>query len=676
LPLTASRRQPFSEPSAGHLVKQRVTTTVQVRNLSRASLWGLWLAFVLLAGALAAPSHAAFLTAADGKRVFVRGVGYSPYHPTQGWDLTSAMQNLDRQLLRGLGANAIMLWRPLSVADAAAWYQAGLYTIPQVDYVPAVQSIFPNGQDAPVPVYLDATNHTGLREAAKAMGARLKDSPGVLAVSLGNDYAWSAFSGDLGFAYAGSDDATLGAFRTWLWQRLGSEERFAELMGRSAGRPQDAVPPVGLTPAPLYWEWWQFMRQGFSDYLKEGWTGIHDGGCARPVTYAAPRSVRWDPATEGAGLPYLELVSGNLFHEQGRDFGAFCASLDRMICEANGRPVLISETGAHTLGEAAQTAPQTIKQSLACALLHPEVAGVCLYEFCDNWQRAGKPNQQEDSDPREYWGLVSAQRAPKPTYTVAASMFALMKRQETLLQEWQSPPEVILSEQDLDWWRLGGNEANYFETVAAELYRMGISFRLAGPEALKRLDPQKQPRLILCDSVLAGTPERPTEGLQAVANYLAAGGQVLYLSRIPWRCAYAVGQAPPELAVGTDKNVQVRGYGKGLCTIVPAYDTDRAALRYHLTGFLADVLAQRPISLTAPEGTDVFWRVFTHPSGRWLWVVNAGPGPVREVTMRLSGGLPRKQVILKESDGARLSWRRTGAALTGLQTYALIKLGP
>lgn len=635
---------------------------------------GIWLPAVLAAVA-ALPTHAASLTAADGTRVFVRGVGYSPYHPTQGWSLTPATQALDRRLLRGLGANCLLLWRPLSVEDAARWLKDGLFTIPQVDYAPKVLSVFPNGQEAPVPVYLNAGNRRDLREAAQAMGARLKDSPGVLAVSLGNDYAWSAFSGDLGFAYAGSDDETVGAFRTWLWQRMGSEERFAELMGRTVGRPQDALPPVGLTPSPLYWEWWQFMRQGFSDYLKEGWTGIRAGGCARPITYAAPRSVRWDPAAEGAGLRFLEVTGGNLFHEQGRAFGAFCASLDRMIAEADGRPVLITETGAHTLRDAADSAPRIVKQSLACALLHPEVAGVCLYEFCDDWQRAGNPSRQEDSDPREHWGLVSGQRIPKPTYPAAAGMFALMKRRETLLQEWQSPAQVILGEQDLDWWRVGGNEAGYFETVASELYRMGVSFRLAGPEALKRLDPEQNPRLILCDSVLAGSPDRPTEGLQALAGYIAAGGQVLYLSRLPWQCAYAVGQAPPELALGTDRTVQVRGYGKGLCTLVPAYDTDRAQLRYHLTGFLAELLAQRPIELTAPPGSDVFWRVFTHSSGRWLWVVNAGAAPVREVTIRLPKDLARHQVRLAESDGAGLSWRRAGAALTGLQTYALLKVG-
>lgn len=649
--------------------------TVPAHNHPCLSFRRPWLSLLLTIMA-AVPCPAASLTAADGKHLFVRGVGYSPYHPTQGWNLSPATQALDRRLLHGLNANCLLLWRPLSVEDAAAWYKAGLYTIPQVDYIPKTFSVFPNGQDAPVPVYVDPANRQGLREAASVVGARLKDSPGVLAVSLGSDYAWSAFNGDLGFAYAGSDDATLGAFRTWLWQRFGSEERFAELIGRTAGRPQDALPPLGLTPSPLYWEWWQFMRQSFSDYLKEGWTGVHAGGCTRPVTYAAPRSVRWDPAVEGVGLPYLEVVGGNVFREQGSDFGAFCASVDRMICEADGRPVLITETGAHTLRDAAMSAPRILKQSLACVLLHPEVAGVCIYEFCDNWQRAGNPAVQEDADAREYWGLVSGLRVPKPTYTATASLFALMKRQETLLQEWQSPPEVILSDQDLDWWRLGGTEANHFQCVAAELYRMGISFRMAGPEALKRLDPEKQPRLILCDSVLAGSPDRPTEGLQAVASYLAAGGQVLYLSRMPWQSAYAVGQAPPELAVGTDKTVQVRGYGKGLCTLVPAYDPDRTALRYHLTGFLAELLAKRPIDLTAPAGSDVFWRIFTHSSGRWLWVVNVGPNPVSEVKIRLPQNLSRRQVVLKESDGARLSWRREGAALTGLQTYALLKVGP
>ncbi len=639
---------------------------------------GRFLPAILIFLVLAGKSHAAWITDAAGARVFVRAIAYAPYHPTELWALSRHTQGTDHHLIRELGANCLITWRPTTYEEMELWYKQGMYTIPQVVYQPPRLSIFADGYEAPVPIYADDVNLRGMREAARDMGSALKGNPGLLAVSMGNDYAWSAYSGGLGFAYGGYDDITLRAFRANLRNRFETVDAFCRRTGQELATFDDALPPPGLSPLPIFWEWWVFMRDTFSAYLQVGKEGLRAVGCEAPTTYCQPYGVRWDPASQGGDLPAMDIVSGNIFYSQSLDWGLFCADINRLISGANGRPVLVTETGAHTLYSERELAPRKIKQSVACVLLHPEVAGVGIYEYCDEWHRSGNPEKQDDTDAREHWGLVTGHRDQKLTFGAAAQMLHFIRRNEQRLQQWQSRPEVLVSQQELDWWRLGGRDGSFYQRVCTELYRRGVSFRTVGNEALLKLDPASCPRLILCDSLLYGTPDGRQGAARSVVEYIEKGGDVLYIARDPWRQLYSQAFVPDDLVPPPDGAPLNCDYGAGHLTLIPTYGLDDRALRSVVEDYLGQELQARPVrALTAPEERpEVFWRVFVDDDGLWMLVVNAEKKRVPRLEVELGEGMEAGRVQVRGADGARMSHEDGRAFLVDLETYALVYLGP
>lgn len=638
------------------------------------------LALGLALAALAPPvCEAAWLTAPDGTRLFLRAVGYSPFHPREGARLSPGTQATDRRLVRDLNANCVLTWGATSFEDVAAWYRAGVYTLPQVPYTPPQLSVFANGRPAPAPVYVNEDNRRGLRTAARDMASALKGSPGVAAVSLGNQYAWSAFSPDLGFSYAGFDRETIAAFHAHLRTRFSSVEQLIDLTGQEVTGVSGILPPVGLTPSPVMWEWWLFMSDTFAEFLRRGHEGLQAVGWDAPTTYAQPCGVPWDPASEGPAPPYLDIVSGNVFYDHVRDWGKFCATIAGLIAGARGRPVLVTEVGAHTLHRDENEAGRIIKQSIACALLHPEVAGVGVYEFCDDWQRGGRPEVHDETGDREHWGLVTAHRAPKQTFRAAQEMFGLIRREEKLFQQWQAPPLVLLSRQDLDWWKLRGPEGRLYQRVATELYRQGLPFRLVDNAGLLELDPTRHPRLILCDTFLPVNPDGSGDALGRIVSYIENGGDVLYLSRMPWQSVYGRSIVPQELRVPADRGPTSRSYGAGRISIVPTAGLDDRRLYYLVEDYLAEHFPDRPLAAVKPADLEaraqVFWRVFEDDEGLWLWAVNTGPQPLARVEFHLGPGMNPRAARLRAADGARLGHAEGSLHLSNLNVHALVHLG-
>jgi hypothetical protein len=622
------------------------------------------------------PVAAGGLRTPEGKTVFVRGVCLSPYHPREGWELSPATKSLDQRLIVGLGANCILPTQATTLAEVAAWQKLGIYTIPQILYSPAKVSTFANGYDCPVPVYVSEENRKSLRDAARDQASALKGGSGLLAVSLGSEYAWSAYSGDLGFTYGGFDDDTLAAYRSYLKGRFGTAEQYNEMTGKNLSSLDEALPPVEWQPSPAFWEWWRFMREAFEGYLQQAQEGVRAIGWDCPTTYQFARGVRWDPASEGSRLRFLDILSGDVFREQALSWPTYCAEIDRLVSSAGRRPVLVSQTGAHTLHVDPAEAARRLKQSVACILLHPEVGGIGLYEYCDQWARAGKPDAQEDTDAREFWGLVTADRAPKQTYRAATEMFRLIQRNEDLLVRWKSPPRVLVSQQDLDWWKLGIADSQYHERIAAELYRSGVSFRFVDSDGLLSLDPQTNPRLVLCDSILGSNPDGSADAVGRLISYVENGGNLLYISRMPWQQLYGKTGLPPEFVPGGETTPVARGYGHGQVGLLPVYEADPGKLRYYLLDYLAEALKDRPVaSVDYPEGDGpVYWRVFEDGDDRWLLMVNVGDRPVQRLKLILGPKVTLGQLNRTESDGGGLRSEGKDVVYNGLNVYALIKI--
>lgn len=626
-------------------------------------------------------ADAAWINTPDGKRLFVRAVVYSPHHPKHATDLPAPVRARDQQLVRGLNANCVLRLEPVNYAELEAWHQQGVYSLPQVPYEPLEATAFVNGQTAPIPSYVSRTNRDGLFSAARDFASALKGNPGLLGVSLGSSYSWTAFSGDLGgFAYGGFDDATVEAYQQWLKDRFGTFSAFQELTLVDAAGFGEMLPARALDNSPSFYEWWLFMDQAFSEYLKRGYEGLRAVGLEAPALYQQPYGLRWDPASEGAHLPYTEVVAANAFFPDGLDWRNYCIALDRTVAQAGGRPVLLTQTGVETLTRSPEVQRSILERSIALALLHPEIAGVGIYEFCDGWERAGKPDVHDNRDDREHWGLVTGTREPKPLYGVVRSLFAMLERNESLLQEWQSPPDVLLGCQEVDWWRVRGPAATNYQRVATELYRLGVSFRLTDSASLRDIDPRHHPLLVLCDRFLPSDPAHTPGLLGHVVSYVERGGKLLYLSPTPWQPLYGSFTPPVELTPPADGSPATRPYGAGSCTLVSAAELTDREMHYFVQEFVAEAISRKLVTALRPQGVgegpvpEVYWRMYESQESHWLYAVNLGSIPAPRLELALGDDVSPRRLSMRESDGAGLAITGKAAYLTGLRTYALIEI--
>ena len=258
-------------------------------------------------------------------------------------------------------------------------------------------------------------------------------------------------------------------------------------------------------------------------------------------------------------------------------------------------------------------------------------------------------------------------------------MFGLIRREEALFQQWQAPPLVLLSRQDLDWWKLRGPEGRLYQRVAAELYRRGLPFRLVDTAGLLELDPTRHPRLILCDTYLPVNPDGSGDALGRIISYIENGGDVLYLSLMPWQSVYGRSMVPQELRLPADRGPMSRRYGEGRITIVPTTGLDDRRLYYLVEDYLAERFPDRPVAAVRPAETEevrpVFWRVFEGDDGLWLWAVNTSPQSIARVEFRLGAGMNPRGARLQAADGARLGRADGVLQLSGLNVYALVHLG-
>ena len=120
------------------------------------------------------------------------------------------------------------------------------------------------------------------------------------------------------------------------------------------------------------------------------------------------------PSTEYLQLPFLDLVSFNVYLEQQDRFEAYLARLQSI---AGDRPLLMSELGLDALrnGEAAQA--DALAWQLQSAY-GAGCAGTVVFSWTDEWHRAGE--QVDD------WafGLTQIDRTPKPSLAAVSAVLA------------------------------------------------------------------------------------------------------------------------------------------------------------------------------------------------------------------------------------------------------------
>jgi hypothetical protein len=155
-----------------------------------------------------------------------------------------------------------------------------------------------------------------------------------------------------------------------------------------------------------------------------------------PVTHA-----NWPPM-KSLDLKFLDFISFNVYplwppEVVASGFGPYLRDVLQPI--AGGKPLLVTEFGVNTIeaGEAGQA--RLLKECWEGIGTAQTVGGV-VFEFADEWwknynnpRRSGEwwdrepaPNDEKrhDLDPEEYYGIVTAERHPRPAFGMVRDLFA------------------------------------------------------------------------------------------------------------------------------------------------------------------------------------------------------------------------------------------------------------
>jgi len=591
------------------------------------------------------PAAAAGITASDGRRIVIRGVGWSPWYPQSAWTRPEAVRDKEVQLLRAAHINTLRVWGPVSPKEAADWRVRGFYIINQVK----------NGwwKNRPVPLtrYADGKLHrfppfshpavvSAFVDACKEHGRVQRNVPNLAATLLGNEFSWVGQNAKNQYVYAGFDRDTQQAFRVYLEKRFGSIEHLNQLCnGRF--RDFDEVRPPGQYN--LRYEWWRFLERGFERFMRAGYDAIKAEQPDTPVGYAKLMG-RWDPCCEDAALSFLDFGGQNLYWHWDKDWAAFFLHYKQLVRHAAGKPVIITETGFRsglTPQEEADAA-RKLRQELWLLYLQPPTAGVCVFTFNDEWWRDGNSTKRS---PTETWGIVNAWREPKPAYPAVRDVYSAVKRLEPELASLRRgvPARVAVTCQDLDW-AVAPDSGNRTRETVRFLASRGIEFDILYGADLERLPEGPWTHVIVCDAVLPSEPDGRQPAAEGLVSFLERGGRVLILSPHPFRTLYGKADLPGvlrrtafTLGPGMRRTLKL---GSGVIDFRPVRDLDAESAVRIIAPFVAaatgEVPSDQPVVRPREAALHVWVFFRTTPEGeRILGVINTAEAPIESVVIPL-----------------------------------------
>jgi len=578
----------------------------------------------------------------DRKAEFVRGMGWSPWHATYGWNRPAEVVEQDYEILHDMNVNALRTWGPMSRQGADDALEHGFRVLPQLSHPETARMTFADGKSGH-PVYGAPKSHAAIAAEADRVAGELTGHAGLLAYNLGNEYSWVGQNASGDYQHLGFDDQTLGLFRQRLSERFSSIENWRAMTGREDASFADIVPPTGAVQDLLYWEWWRYQRESFGGYLKAAHDACRRVDPGTPTTYALLCGGRWDAATEDADLPFLEIQGDNLYYHWGNNWLSYAVRLARRI--GPGCPIYVTETGINTWEEQDPAASDRLmRQMLWLLVLHPEVKGVFPFVYCDEWWHGPDPKAYDCNE--DAWGIVTADRKPKSTYRALTETYAEFARLDGFMQDRGSPVELLVSDQVIDRWK--GTHGPLVDTVCDLLYRKGISFRLVSMLHAKDLSASTCKRLLLLDSCLPDEPEGSSSARAALGNFEARGGEILCLNDAPWKALYGTATLPPVSSA----------------RVLPG-DAD---VWEALAPWFAEIRPELQTDAECP----VFWRTL-HAGGR-TYILVVAVGETSPPVVHISHCTA---VDLASPTGASLCRTATGWDLTGMGAYALLRVkGP
>ncbi|MDX9978871.1 MAG: beta-galactosidase [Lentisphaeria bacterium] len=570
---------------------------------------------------------------------FLRGMGWSPWHATHGWNRPPEVVARDYEYLADLQVNALRTWGPAKREGMERqWREHGLYLVPQVRQISTPKMAFADGKGGHAAFALPEAR-AALAEQATALAKELAGGAGLAAYNLGNEYSWVGANQSGQYQSQGFDEGTLAAFRRNLEHRFGDIGAWRRLTGGGETSFAEIVPPKGSDDSLLYWEWWRFQRETFGAFLRGGHEAIRSVDPRTPVTYALLCGNRWDAATEDADLPFLELQGDNLYYHWDKNWLGYSVRLARRL--GPGRPAFVTETGINTLHTPDPAeADRLMRQMLWVLFLHTDVKGVFPFVYCDEWWHGADPKAADTAE--DHWGVLTADRKPKSTYRAVKETYGEWRRLEEIANRRESAVDLLVSDQALDRWR--GVAGPTVAEVGRELYSRGVSFRLVSVLRPSDFAATSCRRLLLLDSTLPDAPDGGSPVRAALREFVERGGEILYLSGKPFQSLYGTAGADG-IAATVRQPDQAAGIWPAIRDFVPL-----------------------PSLTVAAEG-EVYWREFRAGDRRFALLVAVGPEPARQVRLGGAAGL-----ALVAGDASALVPRNGGWEITVLPTHALFEL--
>ncbi len=168
-------------------------------------------------------------------------------------------------------------------------------------------------------------------------------------------------------------------------------------------------------------------KQQIEDFLKQLYQDVKSEAPDAMVTY-----VNYPP-TDYLDLSFLDFVCFNVFLHREADF---CAYLSKLQNIAGHRPLVLTELGLDSIREGEEAQAGFLDWQLREAF-RGGAAGVCVFSWTDDWFRLG----HRISD----WafGLVDADRRPKPAYHAVQSRLARGPFEAEAQHQWPKVSVVI-----------------------------------------------------------------------------------------------------------------------------------------------------------------------------------------------------------------------------------------
>jgi TolA-binding protein len=167
-----------------------------------------------------------------------------------------------------------------------------------------------------------------------------------------------------------------------------------------------------------------YGKEKVSQFLKELYEAVKKRDPLRPVTAA---TLTVDEDAKSLGADFLDILGYNVYlGVSDWRSGLYDPELaDKMVDELVSisrkykKPVIITETGYSTYWSAK---PQEVVISDQIAKIGKKLEGVILFQWADDWSKAGNVKVHDD-DVEEHWGLLEGVRKPKGGYYSAKKMF-------------------------------------------------------------------------------------------------------------------------------------------------------------------------------------------------------------------------------------------------------------